>query len=120
MPKKLIDQNQHQQQLEFPPQNDLAFVTESSQSASGQAESESRHRIHAQSTHLNTSRDCVNLRAKLPKSKASNSSTNRFSCNELECLKERFVDFINLEATGPVTSTNSFLMNKPEDNSTGL
>ncbi len=43
------------------------------------------------------------------------SDSNRLSCNELECLKERFVDFIKLDATNTNSITNNVVLSKSGD-----
>ncbi len=43
------------------------------------------------------------------------SESNRLSCNELECLKERFVDFIKLDVNNMNSITNSIVAAKSGD-----
>lgn len=141
MPKKLADQNQDHfftAQAAF----NSTFVESTASLAFGPSKQEQSADIYARPSETTS----TNWRSEINRNQAedahentqttittrnrnrgaSNINTDRFSCNELECLKERFVDFIQLKEmaqshTSQATSSiiiADFDDNKNNNNST--
>lgn len=114
MPKKLEDQNQDSFFTAQAAATNPTFIESTASLASGPNKQEQSADIYAQprettsanwrseinrnqaeDAHENTKTTITARRRS--RAGASNINTDRFSCNELECLKERFVDFIQLK-----------------------
>jgi len=81
MPKKLIDSS-------------TATIKSTSSSLNLQA---------AETEHTGVIRRIKNKQADITTT-TNNTNTKRFSCDELEILKERFVDFIKLDQNKPIAT----------------
>lgn len=82
MPKKLID----------------------SSTATIKSTSSSLNLQEAETEHTGVIRRIKNKQADITTTIANNTNTKRFSCDELEILKERFVDFIKLDQNKPIAT----------------
>jgi hypothetical protein len=82
MPKKLIDSS-------------TATIKSTSSSLNLQA---------AETEHTGVIRRIKNKQADITTTITNNTNTKRFSCDELEILKERFVDFIKLDQNKPIAT----------------
>ena len=97
MPKKLIDSSTL-----------LTIIKSTSSSSSSSSSLNLQAAVASETEHTGVIRRIKNKQADITTTTTTNNTnTKRFSCDELEILKERFVDFIKLDQNKPIATTTN-------------